>query len=310
MPRIFSSITQTIGHTPLVRLSKLAKGLGADVVAKVERFNPAGSVKDRIALIMLEEAERQGKVNKDTTIVEATSGNTGIALAFVCAVKGLRAIITMPESASIERRQIMCAFGAQVVLTPAGEGAPGSIRKAEEILAGLKNGYMPDQYRNPFNAEVHRRTTAQEIWDDTEGRVDIVVAGSGTGGTITGVAKGLKEKKRSVTAVAIEPAASAVLLGGKPGQHGIQGIGVGFIPDVVDMSVLDEVIAVTDEDAGEMTRRLAREEGLLCGISSGAATWAGLQVARRKENAGKMIVVILPDTGERYLTTPFFSLDD
>lgn len=310
MPRIFDSITQTIGHTPLVRLSKLAKVLGADVVAKVERFNPAGSVKDRIALMMLEEAERLGKVNKDTTIVEATSGNTGIALAFVCAVKGLRAIITMPESASIERQQIMCALGAQVVLTPASEGAPGSIRKAEEILAGLKNGYMPDQYRNPFNAEVHRRTTAQEIWDDTEGRVDIVVAGSGTGGTITGVAKGLKEKKRSVTAIAIEPAASAVLLGGKPGQHGIQGIGVGFIPDVVDMSVLDEVIAVTDKDAGEMTRRLAREEGLLCGISSGAATWAALQVARRKENAGKMIVVILPDTGERYLTTPFFSLDD
>ena len=309
MSRIFDNITQTIGNTPLVRLSRLAAGLRAEVLAKVERFNPAGSVKDRIALIMIEEAERQGKVNKDTTIVEATSGNTGIALAFVCAVKGLRAIITMPGSANIERRQIMCALGAEVVLTPADEGAQGSIRKAKEILAGLKNGYMPDQYGNPFNAEVHRRTTAMEIWQDTDGRVDIVVAGSGTGGTITGVARGLKERKASIKAVAIEPTASAVMLGGKPGRHEIQGIGVGFIPDVMDMSVIDEVIAVTDEDAGRTTRRLAREEGMLCGMSSGAAAWAALQLARRDENAGKMIVAILPDTGERYLSTDLFDYD-
>jgi cysteine synthase A len=307
--RILDDLTQTIGHTPLVRLSKLARGCGAEVVAKVEKFNPAGSIKDRIALVMLEEAERQGKVNKDTTIVEATSGNTGIGLAFVCAVKGLRLIITMPESASPERRRIMTVLGAQVVLTPADEGAPGTIRKAEEIVAGLKNAYMPDQYRNPFNAEVHRRTTAEEIWRDTDGRVDIVVAGTGTGGTITGVAKGLKEKKPAVRAVAVEPAASAVLSGGKPGAHGIQGIGVGFIPDVLDLSVVDEVINVTDEEAGRMTRRLAREEGILCGISSGAAVWAALRVAERRESQGKCIVVILPDTGERYLSTPFFSDD-
>ncbi len=303
---IADDITKLIGNTPLVRLSKLARGLDCQVVAKLESFNPCGSVKDRIGLSMIEAAQAQGKIKKETLIVEPTSGNTGIGLAFVCAAKGYDLVLTMPETMSLERRHLLSALGAEVVLTPGPEGMPGAIRKAEQIVAGKPNSFMPQQFRNPANPEVHRRTTAEEIWRDTDGKVDFLVAGIGTGGTITGVAEVIKSRKPDVKAVAVEPAASPVLSGGKPGPHKIQGIGAGFVPEVLNADIIDEVIQVDESDAFEISRRLAREEGILVGISSGAAAWAAVEVAKRPEAAGKLLVVILPDTGERYLTTDLF----
>jgi cysteine synthase A len=306
MARIFSDITTTVGNTPLVRLGKVGKGLEAEVIAKLEFFNPLGSVKDRIGIAMIEAAERQGQIRPDTLIVEATSGNTGIALAFVCAAKGYRLCLTMPETMSTERRKLLRHLGAQLVLTPGGEGMKGAILKAEEILTSTKDAYMPNQFKNPANPDIHRKTTAEEIWQDTEGAVDMMVAGVGTGGTITGVSEVIKARKPSFKAIAVEPAASAVLSGGQAGPHKIQGIGAGFIPDVLNVNVIDEVITVANEDAFNMGRRLAEEEGVLCGISSGAAVWAALEVAKRPENRGKQIVVVLPSTGERYISTDLF----
>jgi len=306
MSRIFSDITATIGHTPVVRLSKAAKGLEADIIAKLEFFNPLGSVKDRIGIAMIEAAEREGHIRPKTLIVEPTSGNTGIALAFVCAAKGYRLCLTMPETMSTERRKLLRHLGAQLVLTPGSEGMKGAILKAEEILASTKDAYMPNQFKNPANPDIHRKTTAEEIWQDTEGAVDMVVAGVGTVGTITGVSEVIKARKPSFKAIAVEPAASAVLSGRKAGPHKIQGIGAGFIPDVLNVNMIDEVIAVTNEDAFDVARRLAEEEGILCGISSGAAVWAALEVAKRQENRGKQIVVVLPSTGERYISTDLF----
>lgn len=303
---IARDITELIGNTPLVRLNRLAKNSRATVVAKLEFFNPVGSVKDRIGVAMILDAEEKGLINKDTVIVEPTSGNTGIALAFVCAAKGYRLILTMPDTMSLERRQLLAAFGAELVLTPGVEGMAGAVRKAQELVTHNPNYFMPQQFKNPANPEIHRLTTAEEIWRDTAGEVDILVAGVGTGGTLTGVAEVLKQRKPSFKAIAVEPAGSPVLSGGKPGRHKIQGIGAGFIPDVLRVDLIDEIITVSDEDAGLTARRLAREEGILAGISSGAATWAALQVATREENTGKLIVVVLPDTGERYLTTWLF----
>ena len=305
--KIAKNITELIGNTPLVRLNKLTKGLGAEVVVKLESFNPCSSVKDRIGLSMIEDAEKQGKIDKDTTILEPTSGNTGVALAFVCAVKGYKLVLTMPETMSVERRQILAAFGAQIVLTPGSEGMTGAIKKAEELAKSDKHYFIPQQFKNPSNPEVHRRTTALEIWNDTAGKIDILVAGVGTGGTITGTAEALKKKKPSLKAIAAEPKASPVLSGGQPGPHKIQGIGAGFVPQIMNMKIIDEVIQVSDDEAFQTARRLAREEGILAGISSGAACFAALEVAGRKENKGKLIVVILPDTGERYLSTGLFS---
>ncbi|MCL5027315.1 MAG: cysteine synthase A [Chloroflexi bacterium] len=306
-PKIAKDITETIGNTPLVRITKLQQGLAADVVAKLESFNPLSSVKDRIGLAMIEAAEREGKLKPGMTIVEPTSGNTGIALAFVAAVKGYRLILTMPETMSIERRKLLRVFGAELELTPGEKGMKGAIAKAEEILAADAQKYfMPQQFNNPANPEVHRRTTALEIWEDTDGRADILVGGVGTGGTITGVGEVIKPLKPSFQVVAVEPEDSPVLSGGGPGPHKIQGIGAGFVPAVLDMKLVDEVIRVKGADAGETARELARKEGILAGISSGAAMWAGLQVARRPQNRGKMVVVVLPDTGERYLSTWLF----
>jgi cysteine synthase A len=306
MPDIYHDITQTVGSTPLVRLERIAKGLYADVVAKLELNNPLGSVKDRIGLAMINAAEIQGIISKDTLIVEPTSGNTGIALAFVCATRKYRLVLTMPESMSIERRKILKHLGAEIVLTPGSEGMKGAISKAREILSTHPNTYMPDQFSNSANPEIHRRTTAEEIWRDTDGGIDIFVAGVGTGGTITGVSEVIKERKPIFQAVAVEPAGSPVLSGGKPGSHKIQGIGAGFVPKVLNTKILDEIITVTNEQAFETARAVAKTEGILCGISSGAAVWAALELARRHENEGKQIVVILPSTGERYLSTELF----
>ena len=298
--------TELIGNTPLVRLNRIPGSVRAEVVAKLESFNPLSSVKDRLGVAMMVTAEEQGIINKSTVIVEPTSGNTGIALAFVCAARGYRLVLTMPDTMSVERRQLLSIFGAELVLTPGAEGMPGAIRRAEALVAENKNYFMPQQFKNLANPEIHRLTTAEEIWRDTEGRVDILVSGVGTGGTITGVAEVIKKKNPSFKAIAVEPVNSPVLSGGKPGPHKIQGIGAGFVPDVLRKELIDEIIQVTNEDAGNVARRLAKEEGILAGISSGAATWAAVEVAKRPENAGKLIVVVLPDTGERYLSTWLF----
>lgn len=298
--------TELIGNTPLVRLNRITDGAEAEVVAKLESFNPLGSVKDRIGVSMIVTAEEKGLIKKDTVIVEPTSGNTGIALAFVCAARGYKLILTMPDTMSLERRQLLSVLGAQLVLTPGAEGMPGAVRRAEQLVAENPNYLMPQQFKNLANSEIHRLTTAEEIWRDTGGRVDILVAGVGTGGTISGVAEVIKKRKPEFKAIAVEPANSPVLSGGKPGPHKIQGIGAGFIPDVLRLDLVDEIVKVTNEDAGTMARRLVKEEGILAGISSGAATWAALEVARRPANAGKLIVVVLPDTGERYLSTWLF----
>ena len=310
--RIYDDITQTIGNTPLIRLRRVTAGCAAEVIAKLENFNPLWSIKDRIGVAMIDAAERDGKIQPDTVIVEATSGNTGIGLAFTCAARGYKLKVTMPESMSIERRRLLKAFGAEIVLTPAAEGMPGAVRKAEEIVENTPHAFMPQQFKNPANPEIHRTTTALEIWNDTEGKIDILVCGVGTGGTITGCGEVLKEKNPKLHVVAVEPTNSPVLtqkLRGepnKPGKHKIQGIGAGFVPDVLNFSVIDEIVLVDDEESFEMTRRLAKEEGMLCGISCGAALSGAITVAKRPENAGKRVVVILPDLGERYLSTPLF----
>jgi len=306
MGRIYEDITKTIGNTPLVRLNRVTRGVRATIVAKLESFNPLGSVKDRIGVSMIEAAEREGLIKEETIILEPTSGNTGIALAFVCAAKGYRLVLTMPETMTQERRKLLKALGAEVILTPGAEGMPGAVRKAEELAAQDPRYLIPQQFKNPANPEIHRRTTAKEIWEDTEGKVDIVVAGVGTGGTITGVAEVIKPLKPDFKAIAVEPAASPVLSGGKPGPHPIQGIGAGFVPEVLRLDLLDEVFRVKNEEAATMARRLGKEEGILAGISSGAAAFAALEVAKRPENEGKLIVVVLPDTGERYLSTELF----
>jgi cysteine synthase A len=303
MSRVYADITRTIGNTPLVRLNRVTQGLPATVLAKVESFNPMGSVKDRIGVNMIEAAEQAGLIQEDTVIVEPTSGNTGVGLAFTCAARGYRLILTMPDTMSVERRRLLQALGAELILTPGTEGMPGAVRRAEELAAQDSRYYIPQQFKNPANPEIHRRTTAEEIWRDTDGAVDVVVAGVGTGGTITGIAEVLKDRKPGFQAIAVEPSASPVLSGGNPGPHKIQGIGAGFVPDVLRVDLIDEVIQVANEDAAATARRLAKEEGILVGISSGAAAFAALQVAARPENAGRLIVVILPDTGERYLST-------
>jgi len=305
-------ITQCIGNTPLVQLHRMTRDCVATVLAKMESFNPLWSVKDRIGRAMIDAAERDGLIKKDTIIVEPTSGNTGIGLAFVCAARGYRLMVTMPESMSLERRRMLKALGAELILTPAAEGMPGAVRKAEQLVAQNPNYYMPQQFKNPANPEIHRKTTAEEIWRDTDGAVDVVVSGVGTGGTITGVGEVLKSRKPEVWMVAVEPANSPVITQCRagdplrPGKHTIQGIGAGFIPDVLNVDVIDEVVQVKDDDAFNTARVLAKEEGLMCGISSGAAAWAALEVARREENRGKLIVVILPDLGERYLSTRLY----
>jgi cysteine synthase A len=305
--RIADDVTALIGHTPLVRINKITDGAPAEVTAKLEFFNPASSVKDRIGLSMIDAAQAAGLIGPDTVVVEPTSGNTGIALAMVCAARGIPVVLTMPETMSLERRMLLRAFGAQLILTPGPEGMAGAIAKAEELARSDPKYFMPQQFANPANPEIHRRTTAEEIWDDTDGQVDIVVAGVGTGGTITGIGQVLKQRKPSVRMVAVEPAASPVLSGGAKGPHPIQGIGAGFVPDVLDTHVYDEVVQVGNDDAMATARRAAAEEGLLVGISSGAALWAAAQVARRPENAGKLIVVIVPSCGERYLSTALFA---
>ena len=303
---IASDSTELIGNTPLVRLNRITEGVPAEVVAKLESFNPLGSVKDRIGVSMIVSAEEKGLIKKDSVIVEPTSGNTGISLAFVCAARGYKLILTMPDTMSLERRQLLSILGAELVLTPGVEGMPGAVRKAEELVAENPKYLLLQQFNNPANPEIHRLTTAEEIWRDTDGKIDFLVAGVGTGGTITGVTEVIKKRKPGFKAIAVEPAHSPVLSGGKPGAHKIQGIGAGFVPEVLRLDVIDEIVRVTDEDAGIMARRLAREEGILAGISSGAATWAALEIARRPANEGKLIVVVLPDTGERYLSTWLF----
>jgi len=300
--RVVEDVTKLIGNTPLVKLKKISSGLNTKLIAKLEFYNPCGSVKDRIGLSMIESGEKKGLINKDTVIVEPTSGNTGIALAFVCAQRGYKLILTMPERMSIERRKLLELLGAEIVFTPAEKGMSGAAEKAEQLLQEIPNSFMPQQFKNPANPQIHRKTTGEEIWRDTDGQVDIVVAGVGTGGTITGIAEFIKSRKPAFKAIAVEPKNSPVLSGGKPGLHKIQGIGAGFIPDVLRLDFIDEVIQVDDQNAWDSAKRLAKEEGILAGISSGAALWAALQVASRKENKDKMLVVILPDTGERYLS--------
>jgi cysteine synthase A len=307
--RIASDITQLIGDTPLVRLNRVTEGCRAEVVAKLESFNPLSSVKDRIGVSMLDAAEREGRITSDTTIIEPTSGNTGIGLAFVCAARGWRLILTMPETMSVERRRLLKALGAELHLTPGEKGMPGAIEAAEKLVSETPDSVMPQQFTNPANPEIHRRTTAEEIWRDTDGEVDILVAGVGTGGTITGVSQVIKRRKPGFRAVAVEPERSPVLSGGQRGPHRIQGIGAGFVPPVYDVSVVDEIVQVRDEDAGAMTLGLAKEEGILAGISGGAAAWAAVEVGKRRENEGKLIVVVLPDSGERYLSGWPFSDD-
>ena len=306
MSRLYNDITETIGNTPLVRLNRITGDATATVAVKLESFNPLSSVKDRIGAAMIDDAEKRGLLKKGATIIEPTSGNTGIALAFVAAAKGYRLILTMPETMSVERRQLLKILGAELILTPGPEGMKGAIKKAEELVASTPGSFMPQQFNNPANPDIHRTTTAEEIWRDTGGAVDIVVAAVGTGGTITGVSEVLKKRKPSLRAIAVEPVKSPVISGGEPGPHRIQGIGAGFIPEVLNREIIDEVIKVTEEDAGETARRLAREEGILVGISAGANVWAAIQVARRPENRGKLVVTIGCDTGERYLSTWLF----
>jgi len=304
--RIANDLTQLIGKTPLVRLDRIAKGLGVEVVGKLESFNPCGSVKDRIGVSMIEAAENKGLIKEDTVLVEPTSGNTGISLAFVAAIKGYRLILVMPETMSLERKSLLTAFGAEVVLTPGSEGMNGAVKKAEEIAAKDPRVFIPQQFKNPANPAIHRQTTAREIWEDTAGKADMLVSGVGTGGTLTGVAQVIKKKKPTFKVIAVEPADSAVLSGREAGSHKIQGIGAGFVPEVLDTQLIDEVIQVSNEEATEATRRLIKEEGILAGISSGAAVFAALKVAEREDSKGKLIVAILPDTGERYLSTDLF----
>lgn len=306
MSKIYSDITKTVGNTPLVKLNRIAEGLGATVLVKLESFNPLSSVKDRIGVSMIEDAESKGLLVDGSVIIEPTSGNTGIALAFVAASKGYRLILTMPETMSAERRQLLTILGAELVLTPGPEGMPGAIRKAEELAREIPGAVILQQFNNAANPLIHRLTTAEEIWNDTDGKVDILVSGIGTGGTITGVAEVIKSRKSDFRAVAVEPESSPVLSGGKPGPHKIQGIGAGFVPQVLNREIIDEIIRVKDEDAGATARRLAKLEGIFVGISSGAACWAAMKVAARPENKGKLIVAVLPDTGERYLTTWLF----
>jgi len=305
--RVADSMLELVGRTPLARLNKLTKGLDSIVVCKLEFYNPCSSVKDRIGLAMIEAAERDGKIGKDTIIIEATSGNTGIGLAFACAVKGYRLVLTMPDTMSVERRALLKAFGAELILTPDVDGIPGAVKKATEIAESDSKYFMPQQFKNPVNVDIHRRTTAEELWNDTDGKIDILCAGVGTGGTITGIAEVIKQRKPEFKAVAIEPAASPFLSKGEKSQHPIQGIGAGFKPDVLRMDLIDEIITIENEEAIETTRRLVREEGILCGISSGAAVAGALKIGARPENEGKLIVAIIPDTGERYLSTPTYS---
>lgn len=304
--KIASNITELIGNTPLVKINKLNNEGKAQIIAKLEMFNPLSSVKDRIGLAMIDDAEKKGKLKKDSIIVEPTSGNTGIGLAFVAAVKGYKLILTMPETMSIERRKLLKALGAEIVLTDGTKGMRGAIEQAEIIVSNNPKAFMPQQFNNPVNPEIHRKTTAEEIWNDTDGKIDILVSGVGTGGTITGISEVLKKRKKSIKIIAIEPETSPVISGGEPGSHKIQGIGAGFIPEVLNKEIIDKVVKVKDQDAGSIARRLAKEEGLFVGISSGAAMWAALELSKLEENKGKMIVVILPDCGERYLSTWLF----
>ncbi|MTV48904.1 cysteine synthase A [Heliobacillus mobilis] len=306
MAKIIENLTDLIGKTPLVKLNRITEGVVGKVVVKLEYFNPGGSVKDRIGYAMIKDAEEKGLINQDTVIVEPTSGNTGIALALVAAARGYRLILTMPETMSVERRNLLKAYGAELVLTAGSEGMKGAVRKAEELAAQIPNSFIPQQFKNPANPEIHRHTTAEEIWNDSDGQIDILIGGIGTGGTITGVGETLKKRKPDLQVVAVEPFDSPVFSGGQPGPHKIQGIGPGFIPDVLNLAIVDEIYKVKNEEALETGRRLAREEGILVGISSGAAAFAALEIAKRPENAGKLIVTILPDTGERYLSTALF----